>query len=80
MTLIRTSNDFGRGYDEYETDMTDIKEIAEKYGHTEDTLKLYDDADNLIAIATWPQFGVAYKYCYGDNLSPVPQYRLFTDN
>ena len=62
---------------EYQTDLTNIREVAEKFGRTEDTLHLYTDEGDLVAIATWPQGYKCYKYCYGKNLDPNPAWRVF---
>lgn len=77
MKVIRFDNEGPANRTEYETDMTNIRDVAAEYGHTEDTLELYDNSEELVAVATWPQGSRVYKYCYGDNLGPNPNYRLF---
>lgn len=64
MTVIRTKHDgvYPSNEYRYETDLTDIREVAAKYGQTEDTLKLFDDNGELVAVATWPQGYKVYKY------------------
>ncbi len=77
MRVVRWDNEGPPNWREYQTDMTDIREIAMKYGHAYDTLELYDDDGQLVAIATWPQGNRVYKYCTGGNLDPNPSYRVF---
>lgn len=77
MKIIRFDNEGPANRTEYETDKANIRDIAMEYGHTEDTLELYDDNGELVAIATWPQTGGNYKYSYGKNLDPNPIYRVF---
>lgn len=77
MKVIRFDNEGPANRTEYETDLTDIREIAAIYGHTADTLELYDDTGTLVAVASWPQTGGGYKYCTGKNLDPNPIYRVF---
>ena len=79
MKVIRFDNEGPANRTEYETDLTDIRDVAAKYGHTEDTLELYDNDGTLVAVATWPQGYRVYKYCYGKNLDPNPIYRVFID-
>lgn len=71
MTVIRFDNGPVANRTEYTTDITDIREIVAKYGHTEDTLELYDDG-TLIARAIWPLGSKCYMYSYGKNLDPNP--------
>lgn len=77
MKVLRFDNGFIANASEYETDNTDIREIAQIYGHTDDTMELYDDDGNLVAVATWPQGSKVYKYCTGKNLDPDPSLRVF---
>ena len=77
MKVVRFDNEGPTNRSEYETQETDIRKIAQEYGHAFDTLELYDDAGELVAIATWPQGWRVYKYCTGENLDPNPSYRVF---
>jgi hypothetical protein len=77
MKVIRFDNEGPANRGEYISSKTSIREIAMEYGHTQDTIELYDDDDVLVAIATWPQTGGAYMYCTGKNLDPNPIYRVF---
>lgn len=45
MKVIRIDNTLDGSTATYETDITDIREIARVYGRSEDTLELYDDTD-----------------------------------
>jgi hypothetical protein len=74
---IRYDNGMVANRTDYTTDLTDIREVAQKYGHTEDTMELYDDDGQLVAVATWPQGSKVYKYCTGKNLDPNPAWRVF---
>ncbi len=77
MKVIRFDNDFSVTRNEYTTDETDIRKVAAEFGRAEDTLELYTDDGDLVAVATWPQGSKVYKYCYGKNLDPNPCYRVF---
>lgn len=70
MLVVRTQNNgiYPSNVHRYNTDLTDIREVAEKYGQTEDTLRLYDDNGTLIAVAVWPQGSHVYKYAKEPNL------------
>ena len=57
MKVIRFDNEGPANRGEYISSKTSIREIAMEYGHTQDTIELYDDDDVLVAIATWPQTG-----------------------
>lgn len=57
---------------EYYTDVTSIRQAAEQFGRTSDTVELWDDKDRLVAIATWPQGGKAYKYCTSPDVADIP--------
>lgn len=72
MKVIRFDNGEIANQREYSTEKTDIREIAEEFGHTSDTLELYDDAGKLIARATWPMGSKCYMYSYGKNLDANP--------
>ena len=74
MTVIRTKHDCDWPANDYryETDLTDIREVAMKYGQTNDTLKLFDDNGELVAVATWPMGYKVYKYA----TEPDLQYKL----
>lgn len=77
MTVIRFGNEGPANRAEYKTEKTNIRDVAAEFGHTEDTLELYTDAGELVAVATWPQGSRVYKYSYGGNLDPNPIYRVF---
>lgn len=77
MKLIRFDNDGFPNRTEYETDNENIRELAMEYGHTRDTLELYTNNGELIAVATWPQGSRVYKFSYGKNLDPNPSWRIF---
>ena len=47
----------------YITDITDIKKVAAEYGITDDTIRLYDDNDTLVAVASWFAGASLYHYC-----------------
>ena len=70
MTVIRRAHDGVYPYNEhrYETELTDIREIAGVFGQTDDTLELYNDEGELVAVATWPMGYKVYKYAYGPDL------------
>lgn len=77
MKLIRFDNEGPANRTEYETGITNIREAAKEYGHTEDTLELYADSGELVGVATWPQGSKVYKYCDGADLDANPVYRVF---
>jgi hypothetical protein len=62
----------------YETDITDIVEAASKFGRTEDTVELWE-GDTLVALATWPQWSRAYKYCKSPESAHIPQAWRYAD-
>lgn len=57
----------------YATNLTNIRDVAQEYGRTEDTVELYDNEMNLIAIASWPFGGKVYMYCEGKFLDAENQ-------
>lgn len=77
MKVIRFDNEGAGNRAEYETLEADIRTVAQMYGRAYDTLELYDDAGELVAVATWPQGSKVYNYCTGKNLDPNPSYRIF---
>lgn len=77
MIVIRFDNGPVANRTQYETKIKDIREVAAKYGHTEDTMELYTDDGDLVGVATWPQGSRVYKYCYGKNLDQDPCCRVF---
>ena len=77
MRVVRWDNDGPPNRREYRTDMTNIREVAMEFGRANDTLELYDDDDNLVAVAAWPVCSRAYMYCTGKNLSPYEPHRVF---
>ncbi len=48
---------------EYETDLTKIEKVAMKFGVSDDTIELYTDDGQLVAVATWPMGSKGYRYC-----------------
>lgn len=74
MTVIRFDNGDISNRTSYETQLTDIREVAAEFGHTDDTMELYNDSGELVAKATWPQGSKVYMYCTGKNLSPNPSW------
>lgn len=77
MKVVRFDNGPVANRAEYTTDLENIRDVATKFGHTEDTLELYNDNGDLVAVATWPMGSKVYKYCYGKNLDPNPCWRVF---
>ena len=77
MRVVRFDNGDIPNRSEYTTSITDIRQIPQEYGHSDDTLELYTDDGDLKAIATWPQGSKVYKYCTGGNLDPNPAFRIF---
>lgn len=72
MKVIRFDNGDIANRTEYKTDLTDIRQVAAEFGHTEDTLELLTDSGEVVAKATWPQGSKVYKFCSGKDLSPNP--------
>lgn len=66
MTVIQYKKDGCSTAHEYLTDITDIRQVADKYGETDDVIKLYDDNDNLVAVAVWPLGYAVYAYKWYD--------------
>lgn len=65
---------------EYRTASQDIRYIAAHFGHTQDTLELYNENDRLIARAIWDDTKQHYRYSTGDNLKPWdPDNSIYTD-
>lgn len=77
MKVVRFDNGPVANRREYTTDIDNIREIAAKYGRSEDTLELYTDSDELVGVAIWPQGSKVYKYSYGKNLDVNPGYRVY---
>ena len=81
MKVVRFDNGPIANRREYETDRSiTIDEAVAIYGRTEDTLELYGDDGELIALATWPQGRKIYKFCTGKNLDPNPAWRIWRDH
>ena len=74
MKVIRFDNGDIANRREYTTDKTDIREVASEFGHSEDTLELYNDTGELAARAIWPQGSKCYMYSYGRNLDANPNW------
>lgn len=53
---------------------TTIRDAVTKYGHSEDTIELYDNNNKLIGRAIWPTGSKCYLYSYGKLLDPNPQW------
>ena len=47
---------------EYTTELTDIQVVADIYGDADDTVALYDNNDELVAVAYWPMGYKHYQY------------------
>lgn len=56
------ANRVSPAYREYDTDLTDIKDVALAFGEKDDILELYNDKGKLVAIAIWPMGYKIYKY------------------
>lgn len=67
MKVIQYKKD-GCTHHEYITEIADIRQVAEKYGETDDVVKLYDDDDNLVAVAFWPMGYAVYAYKWFDQV------------
>lgn len=74
MKVIRFDNGAIANRTEYETDKTDIREVTSEFGHTDDTIELYDDTGRLTSRAIWPIGSKRYMYSYGKNLDPNPMW------
>lgn len=78
MRIIRYDNGPIANRTEYDAkENITIREAVRIYGHTDDTIELYDDTGALVAVATWPQGSRVYKYCSGKDLDPNPAWRVF---
>lgn len=78
MKIIRFDNGPVANRREYDAPKgTTIRDAAQIYGRTDDTLELYDDAGGLVGVATWPQGSKVYMYCTGGDLDPNPNWRVY---
>lgn len=77
MIVVRYDNGPIANRGEWETDMADIREIAQKYGHTDDVVELYNDNRELVARAIWLFGYKCYKYSYGANLHQNPAWCIY---
>ena len=74
MIITQTANQYRQPqtYKHTIDEQITIRKAAKIYGHTDDIIRLYDDEDNLLAIAVWPQGSKAYKYCTSPDKQHLP--------
>lgn len=77
MKVVRFDNGPIANRSQYETELTDIREATDKYGHTDDVVELYTDSGELVARAVWPVGYKCYRYAYGKNLHPNPAWCVY---
>lgn len=69
MKVIRMDDNTTPVRTEYNTDITDIMEVAAKYGRCYDRIELRDDSGAMVAVAVWPS---GYKgYIYSTDIEQI---------
>lgn len=70
--IVYSRNFYGRKV--YDTELTDIRDVAAEFGCADDSLTLCDDDFTPVSRAVWPQGSKCYMFAYGDNFDVNPEF------